>query len=210
MSHSGLKRRLERALGKLEGPRHRRSKNEYEAVYDDAPVCLGYGLAQRALPFSFGCRSLRWRRRRSLRIRSQSLAILGPRTRCRLNQRASTSIRHRIPPTAAGAPGGTSRSLARACISRCLFRTNAPAEVLASRPRDWDPRRARLWSFPVVLAPDETRAIVFDGRRRRGSSACGLRYPSCCLLDVCIVLNSSLLTGKPVDACIDRRVEVMR
>ena len=124
--------------------------------------------------------------------------------------RASTSIRHRIPPTAAGAPGGTSRSLARACISRCLFRTSAPAEVLASPPRDWGPRRARLSSFPVVLAHDETRAIVFDGRRRRGSGACGLRYPSRCLLDVCIVLNSSLLTGKPVDACIDRRVEVMR
>jgi len=123
MSHSGLKRRLERALGKLEGPRHRRSKIEYEAVYDDAPACLGYGLAQRALPFSFGCRSLRWRRRRSLRIRSQSLAILGPRTRCRLNQRAPTSIRHRT--TTDGAPSGTSRRLARRSISGCLFRTSA-------------------------------------------------------------------------------------
>jgi hypothetical protein len=93
-------------------------------------------LVQCGLPFWFGCRSLRWRRRRSLRTRSRSLAILGLRSRCRLNPRASTSIRSRA--TTDDAPGGTSRSLARRSISGCLFQTTAAAEsnVRVSRPRD--------------------------------------------------------------------------
>ena len=79
--------------------------------------------------FSLRCCSLAWRRRRSLRARSQSQAILDQQPCSRRDHRASPSIRGRASTDAA--PDGTSRSIARRhfqalCgISGCLFRTRA-------------------------------------------------------------------------------------
>ena len=79
--------------------------------------------------FSFRCCSLAWRRRRSLRARSQSEAILDQQPCSRRDHRASPSIRGRTSTDAAR--GGTSCSIARRrfqalCgISGCLFRTRA-------------------------------------------------------------------------------------
>jgi hypothetical protein len=79
--------------------------------------------------FSLRCCSLAWRRRRSLRARSQSQAILDQQPCSRRDHRASPSIRGRASTDAA--PDGTSRSIARrhfqtlCSISGCLFRTRA-------------------------------------------------------------------------------------
>jgi len=79
--------------------------------------------------FSLRCCSLAWRRRRSLRARSQSQAILDQQPCSRRDHRASQSIRGRASTDAA--PDGTSRSIARrhfqtlCSISGCLFRTRA-------------------------------------------------------------------------------------
>jgi hypothetical protein len=79
--------------------------------------------------FSLRCCSLAWRRRRSLRARSQSQAILDQQPCSRRDHRASPSIRGRTSTDAAR--GGPSCRLARRrfqalCgISGCLFRTRA-------------------------------------------------------------------------------------
>ena len=81
------------------------------------------------LPLSLACYLLAWRRRRSLRTRSRSQAILDQRLCCPRDHRASPSIRGRASTDAA--PDGTSRSIARrhfqtlCSISGCLFRTRA-------------------------------------------------------------------------------------
>jgi hypothetical protein len=64
--------------------------------------------------------------------------------------------------------------------------------------------------LPVVVAHDEARALVIDGPRGREVARVAFAIHHAVCWTVCIVLNSALLTGKPVDACIDRRVEVMR
>jgi hypothetical protein len=79
--------------------------------------------------FSLRCCSLAWRRRRSLRARSQSQAILDQQPCSRRDHRASPSIRGRASTDAAR--GGISCSIVRRrfqalCgISGCLFRTRA-------------------------------------------------------------------------------------
>ena len=88
-----------------------------------------YAKAALASLFSLRCCSLAWRRRRSLRARSQSQAILDQQPCSRRDHRASPSIRGRTSTDAAR--GGISCSIVRRrfqalCgISGCLFRTRA-------------------------------------------------------------------------------------
>ena len=88
-----------------------------------------YAKAALASLFSLRCCSLAWRRRRSLRARSQSQAIMDQHPCSRRGHRASPCIRGRTSTDAAR--DGTSCSIVRRrfqalCgISGCLFRTRA-------------------------------------------------------------------------------------
>jgi hypothetical protein len=80
------------------------------------------------LPFSFGCHSLAWRPRCSLRGRCRS-QVGHRRCCCRGHPHASPCIRGR----ADTARGGTSCRPTAAGISGCLFRTNAGSDLLNHR-----------------------------------------------------------------------------
>ena len=143
-----------------------------------------YAKAALASLFSLRCCSLAWRRRRSLRARSQSQAILDQQPCSRRDRRASPSIRGRASTDAA--PDGTSRSIARrhfqtlCSISGCLFRTRARHSRADKKPQDMPVGS----SWPTMASNTRSTIQAYLGHKsiehtvRCGSRPCsGIKAP---------------------------------
>lgn len=127
------------------------------------------------LPLLLGCRSSGWRRRRSLRTRYRSQAILGHRTRCRGHHRASTSIRGRA--STDTATGGIRRAVSpasgRRAVSPGAFSGQVPGTANADKAVTLVTRLRRGNAGTALFSCGGDAVIVAPAGQRRNQAIRG-------------------------------------